>query len=207
VVIPEGVVFKNRHCALCHGVSDVESFEIKCIVPKKLVDKLLSDLAYLSKSEKIEYMMLYFLIKEIPPNCFDSRPCILHTIEQIKALCQTYINPVFRFKRDKVFFYRNNFCTPETFRHLTKCVGRIYDKLAVERFNIHPMSVMFSFNRATQNNKKDTCDYGSKEVSHHFYDSWSKEVNRHFLFNIAYFNFRLSISCRIYIYIYIYINV
>jgi hypothetical protein len=37
--------------------------------------------------------------------------------------------------------------------------------------------------RATQNNKKDTCDYGSKEVSHHFYDSWSKEVNRYFLFN------------------------
>ena len=90
------------------------------------------------------------------------------------------------------------------FRHLTKCLGRIYDKLAAERFNIHPMSVMFSFTRAAQNNRKDTCDYGSMEVSRHFCDSWSKEVNRHFLCSRAYVYFRLSISCRNYIYIYMY---
>ena len=145
-----------------------------------LVDKLLSDLANLSKSEKIEYMMLYFSFKEIPPNDFVPRKCILHTIEQNNSLCQSYINPVYRFKRGKAFIYRNNFCTPETFRHLTKCLGHFYDRLAAERFNIHPISVMFSFNRATHNNRKDTCDYGIKEVSRHFYDYWSKEVSRHF---------------------------
>jgi hypothetical protein len=38
----------------------------------------------------------------------------LHTIEQNKPLCQSYINPVYRFKRGKAFIYINNFCTPET---------------------------------------------------------------------------------------------
>jgi len=39
---------------------------------------------------------------------------------------------------------------------------------------------MVSFNRAIQNKRRDTCDYGSKEVSRHNYDYWSKEVSRHF---------------------------
>jgi hypothetical protein len=55
---PEGVVFKNRHCALCHGVNDVESFDVKCIVPDELGDDILSNLANLSKSEKIDHMVL-----------------------------------------------------------------------------------------------------------------------------------------------------
>jgi hypothetical protein len=70
--------FKNRHCALCHGVNDVESFDVRFTVSDKLVDKLLSDLANLSKSEKIEHMMLHFSFKEIPPKDFVPRPCILH---------------------------------------------------------------------------------------------------------------------------------
>ena len=111
---------------------------------------------------------MYFSFKEIPPKDFVPRPCILHTIEQYKSLCQSYINPVYRFKRGKVFIYRNYFCTPEPFRHLAKCL--IYDHLAAERFNIHSMSVMFSFNKATQNDRKNTCDYWSKEVSRHFDD-------------------------------------
>ena len=53
VVNPEGILFKNRHCALCHGVSDVESFDVRFIVSDKLVDTLLSDLTNLSKIEKI----------------------------------------------------------------------------------------------------------------------------------------------------------
>jgi hypothetical protein len=134
------------------------------------VDKLLSDLANLSKSQKIEYMMLHFWFMEIPPKDFVPRPCILHTIEQNNSLCQSYINPVYRFKRGKAFIYRNYFCTPETIRDLTKCLGKTYDNLAKERFNIHPISVMFSFNRATQNDRKNTCDYWSKEVSRHLYD-------------------------------------
>ena len=170
VVNPEGVVFKNRLCGLCHAVSDVESSDVRFIVSDKLVDKLLSDLANLSKSQKIEYMMLHFWFMEIPPKDFVPRPCILHTIEQNNSLCQSYINPVYRFKRGKAFIYRNYFCTPETIRDLTKCLGKTYDNLAKERFNIHPISVMFSFNRATQNDRKNTCDYWSKEVSRHLYD-------------------------------------
>jgi hypothetical protein len=180
VVDPEGVVFKNRHCALCHGVNDVESFDVKFIVSDRQVDKLLLNLANLSKSQKIEYMMLHFWFKEIPPKDFVPRPCILHTIEQNNSLCQSYINPVYRFKRGKAFIYRNYFCTPETIRDLTKCLGKSYDKIAKERFKIHPISVMFSFNRATQNDRKNTCDYWSKEVSRHFYDYLFKEVIRHF---------------------------
>ena len=168
VVNPEGVVFKNRHCALCHGFSDVESFDIRFIVSEQLVDILLAELTNLSKIEKIEFMM-YFSFKEMPPKDFVPRPCILHTIEQNNSFCQSYINPVYRHKRGKAFVYRNDFCTPEAFRHLTKCLGRIYDKLTSERFNIHPISVMFSFNKATQNDRKDTCDYWSKEVSRYFY--------------------------------------
>jgi hypothetical protein len=87
---------------------------------------------------------------------------------------------VYRFKRGKAFIYRNYFCTPETIRDLTKCLGKSYDKIAKERFKIHPISVMFSFNRATQNDRKNTCDYWSKEVSRHFYDYLFKEVIRHF---------------------------
>jgi len=170
VVGSEGVVFTNRHCALCHGVNDVESFDVRFIVSDKLVNKLLSDLANLSKSEKIEHMMLHFSFNEMPPTDFVPRPCNLHTIEQNNSFCQSYINPVYRFKRGKAFIYRNYFCTPETIRDLTKCLGYTYDKLATERFNIHPISVMFSFNRATLNDRKNTCDYWSREVSRHFYD-------------------------------------
>jgi len=169
VVNPEGVVFKNRHCALCHGVSDAESFDIRFIVSDELVDVLLTKLTNLSKIEKIELMMLHFSFKEIPPNGFVSRPCILHTIEQNNSLCQSYINPVYSSRRGNILMYRNYFCTPETVRHLTSCLGHIYDKMAAERFKIHPISVIFSFNKATQNDRKDTCDYWSKEVSHHFY--------------------------------------
>ena len=169
VVNPEGIVFKNRHCALCHGVSDIESFDVRFVISNMLVDKLLSDLANLSKSEKIEYMMLYISFKEIPPNGFVPRPFILHTIEHNNSLCQSYINPVFRWKRGKAFIYRNYFCTSETIRDFTKCLGLTYDKLATERFNIQPISVMFSFNRATQDDRKDKCDYWSKEVSGHLY--------------------------------------
>jgi uncharacterized protein YjbI with pentapeptide repeats len=39
----------------------------------------------------------------------------------------------------------------------------------MERYELQPISVMFSFNKATQNDIKDTCDYWSKEVSRHFY--------------------------------------
>ena len=60
VVNPEGVVFKNRNCGLCHGVNDVESFDVRFVVSDELVDKLLSDLVNLCKSEKIEHMMLHF---------------------------------------------------------------------------------------------------------------------------------------------------
>ena len=76
---------------------------------------------------------------------------------------------MYRVKRGKPFMYRNYFCTPDPFRHLAKCLGHIYDKLATERFQLHPISVMFSFNKPTQNDRKDTCDYWSKEVSRHFY--------------------------------------
>ena len=65
--------------------------------------------------------------------------------------------------------YRNYFCTQETIRDFTKCLGPLYDKLVTGRFQLHPISVMFSFNKATQNDRKDTCDYWSKEVSRHFY--------------------------------------
>jgi hypothetical protein len=92
-----------------------------------------------------------------------------NTIEQTNSLCQSYINPVYRVKRGKAFMYRNYFCTPEPFRHLTKCLGHNYDKLAEKRFQLHPILVMFSFNKATHNDRKDTCDYWSKEVSRHFY--------------------------------------
>ena len=169
VVNPEGVLFKNRHCALCHGVSDVESFDVRFVVSDELGDVLLSKLTNLSKIEKIELMMLYFSFKEMPPKDIVPRPCILHTIEQNNSLCQSYINPVFRHKRGKLFMYRNYYCTPEPFRHLTKCLGHNYDKLAEKRFQLHPISVMFSFNKATHNDRKDTCDYWSKEVSRHFY--------------------------------------
>jgi len=124
--------------------------------------------------------MLYFSFKEIPPNDFVPRPCILHTIEQNNALCQSYINPVYRFKRGTAFIYRNYFCTPETIRDFTKCLGHLYDKLATDRFQLLPISVMFSFNKPKQNDRKETCDYWSKEVSRHFYNYWSKEVSRNF---------------------------
>jgi hypothetical protein len=75
----------------------VASFDVRFIVSDKLVDKLLSDLANLSKSGKIEHMMLHFWFKEIPPKDFVPRPCILHTIEHNNSLCQSYINPVYRF--------------------------------------------------------------------------------------------------------------
>jgi hypothetical protein len=65
--------------------------------------------------------------------------------------------------------YRNYFCTQVTIRDFTKYLAPLYDKLATERFQLHPISVMFSFNKATQNDRKDTCDYWSKEVSRHFY--------------------------------------
>ena len=81
VVNPEGGVFKNRHCALCHGASDVESLDVRFIVSNKVVDVLLSELTNLSKIEKIEFMM-YFSFKEIPPKDFVPRSCIRHTIEQ-----------------------------------------------------------------------------------------------------------------------------
>ena len=168
VVNPEGVAFKNRHCALCHGVSDVESFDVRFIVSHKLVDVLLSELTNLSKIQRIEFMR-YLSFKEIPPKDFVPRSCILHTIEQNNSLGQSYINPVFRFKRGKAFMYRNYFCTQDTIRDFTKCLGPLYDKLVTERFQLHPISVMFSFNKATQNDRKDTCDYWSKEVSRHFY--------------------------------------
>ena len=180
VVNLERIVFRNRHCALCHGFSDVESFDVRFVVPDTLVKKLLSNLANSSKSEKIEFMMLHFLFKEIPPKDVVPRPCILHTIDQNNALCQSYINPVFRWKRGKAYTYRNYFCTPETVRDFTKCLGKTYDKLATERYRLLPISVMFSFNRATQNDRINTCDYWSKEVSGHFYDYWSREVSHHF---------------------------
>ena len=78
MVILEGVVFKNRQCALCHGVSDVESFAVAFVISNKRVDNLLSNIANLSKSEKIEHMMLYFSFKGIPPNGFVPRPSILY---------------------------------------------------------------------------------------------------------------------------------
>jgi hypothetical protein len=65
----------------------VTKFDVRFIVSVKLVDKLLSDLANLSKSQKIEYMMLHFWFMEIPPKDFVPRPCILHTIEQNNSLC------------------------------------------------------------------------------------------------------------------------
>ena len=103
--------------------------------------------------------MLYVSFKEMRPNDFVPRLCILHTFGQNNSLCRSYIKPVFRHMSGKAFMYRNYLCSPENFRHLTKCLGRIYDKLAAERFKIHPISVMFSFNKATQNDIKDTCDY------------------------------------------------
>ena len=169
VVNLEGVVFKNRHCALCHGVSDVVSFDVRFNVSDKLSDILLSKLTNLSKFEKIELMMSYFSFKEMPPKDLVPRSCILHTIKQNNSLCQFYINPVYYRKRGNIFMYRNYFCTPEPIRHLTKCVGVIYDESNEGRIKFHPLSVMFSFNKATQNDRKETCDYWFKEVSRHFY--------------------------------------
>ena len=125
-------------------------------------------------------MILYFPFKEIPPKDLVPRTCILHTIEQNNSLCQSYINPVYRFKRGKAIIYRNYYCTLEPFRHLAKCLGIIYDKLAAERFQLHPISVMLSFNKPTQNERQNTCDYWSKEVSRNFYEYWFKEVIRHY---------------------------
>jgi len=132
VVDPERVVFKNRHCALCHGVNDVESFDVKCIVPDELGVDILSNLANLSKSEKIDHMVLRFPFQEIPPTYFVPRPCILHTIVQNNSLSQSFNNSVDRFKRGKAFIYGNYFCTEETYRDFTKCLGHLYDKLATE---------------------------------------------------------------------------
>jgi len=72
----------------------------------------------------------------------------------------------------------------EKIRDLTDCLGILYDRLADERFTIHPISVMFSFNRATtQTVRTDICDYWSKEVCDikiflikYVCDYWSKEV-------------------------------
>ena len=175
VVNPEGVVFKNRHCALCHGVSDVESFDLRFTVSHRLVNILLLGLTNKSKIEKIEFMMS-FSFKQIPPKDITPRPCILHTIEQNNSLCQSYINPAYRFKRGKAFIYRNYFCTPETIRDFTRFLGSRYDKLAMARYELQPISVMFSFNKATQNDIKDTCDYWSKEVSRHFYISQNMSI-------------------------------
>ena len=138
VVNPEGVVFKNRHCALCHGISDTGSFDVLFTLEKMLLHGLMSRIENLSKSEKIEHMMLYFSFKEIAPKHFVPRPCILNTIEQNNSLCQSYINPVYQFKRGKSFVYRNYFCTTEKNRDLTDCLGILYDRLTDERFTIHP---------------------------------------------------------------------
>ena len=62
IVNPEGIVFKNRHCALCHGVSDTESFDVRFIVSDKLVDKLLT--ANLSKGEKKEHYDVAIFVQE-----------------------------------------------------------------------------------------------------------------------------------------------
>jgi hypothetical protein len=83
---------------------------------------------------------------------------------------------VYRSKRGKPFIYRNYFCTLETIRDFTRCLGSRYDKLAMERYELQPISVMFSFNKATQNDIKDTCDYWSKEVSRHFYISQNMSI-------------------------------
>ena len=169
VVNPEGIVFKNRHCALCHGISDVESFEVMFFMQEKALKNLLSIINNLTKNEKIDHMVQHFEFKEIPPKQFVPRPCILHTIEQDNPLCYIYINPVYIFKRVP-YIYRNYFCTPVRIRHLIECLGKTYDRLARERITMYSISVMlFSFNKATQNARKDICDHWTKEVSQHFY--------------------------------------
>ena len=111
----------------------------------------------------------HFEFKEIPPKQCVPRPCILHTIEQDNSLCYRYINPVYTYKRVP-FIYRNYFCTPVRIRHLIECFGKSYDTLASGRITMYSISVMmFSFNKATQNARKDICDHWTKEVSQHFY--------------------------------------
>lgn len=170
VVNPEGIVFKNRHCALCHGVSDVESFKVMFFVEGQDLKYLLSKINNLTKNEKIDHMVQqHFEFKEIPPKQCVPRPCILHTIEQDNSLCYRYINPVYTYKRVPSI-YRNYFCTPVGIRHLIECFGKSYDTLARGRMTMYSISVMmFSFNKATQNARKDICDHWTKEVSQHFY--------------------------------------
>lgn len=168
VVTPEGIVFKNRHCSICHGVSDVESFDVMFLIDEKELKHLISKINNLTKNEKVDYMVQHFEYKEIPPKQFIPRPCILQTLEQDNSLCNRYINPVYIIKRVP-FIYRNYFCTPERIRHLIDCLGKTYERLATRRITIYSISVMFSFNKASQNVRNDICDHWSKEVSQHFY--------------------------------------
>jgi hypothetical protein len=75
VVNPEGVAFKNRHCALCHGVSDVESFDVRFIgVRYKYV--------YPSRSHNLSDSCL---LQRILHSCQSYAPCDRYNKKNIQS--------------------------------------------------------------------------------------------------------------------------
>lgn len=154
VVSTDGVIFKNKFCAICHGVifanvCGIKLYGVDAYMVLNNVGKM-----NLTQEEKLKYLLISPFVKYVivPGGKAVRRPCIskLQTFGNDDMCTNGYINPVIDVH--KYTIYKNIFCTNYNastdsnflLRGQYRCLGTYYNFLGeIFKFNVWPLAVMF----------------------------------------------------------------
>ncbi|VDH90491.1 Hypothetical predicted protein, partial [Mytilus galloprovincialis] len=143
------LTFKNKFCALCNNVTDVQEFDI-------VFAAIEGDYEYILDMKK-ENKMTFFLnnanFKVIPPRNTNLRFCLTNLISASNNnLCQSHSNPIF--VRQLLKLYRNYFCLESNIAndmYSIKCINEVYDTNSFSE-QAFSMSILISLGNPTEGN-------------------------------------------------------
>ncbi|CAC5408266.1 unnamed protein product [Mytilus coruscus] len=99
------LTFKNKFCALCNNVTDVQKFDIVFAPDKHVYDYMFK----LKKENRRAYFISNSNFKVIPPHNINLRFCVKNLISNSNNnLCQSHSNPILVYEPFKL--YKNYFC-------------------------------------------------------------------------------------------------
>ncbi|CAG2256930.1 unnamed protein product [Mytilus edulis] len=143
------LTFKNKFCALCNNVTDVQEFDI-------VFAAIEGDYNYILDMKK-ENKMTFFLnnanFKVIPPRNTNLRFCLTNLISTSNNnLCQSHSNPIF--VRQLLKLYRNYFCLESNIAndmYSIECINEVFDMNSFSE-QAFSMSILISLGNPTEGN-------------------------------------------------------
>ncbi|VDI81068.1 Hypothetical predicted protein [Mytilus galloprovincialis] len=140
------LIFKNKFCALCNNVTDVQEFDIVFVLNENLYEYMFK----MKKEDKMTYFLSNSDFKVIPPGNTNLRFCMKDLISNSNYnICQSYNNPILVF--DSFKLYKNYFCRDSNVSsdmYSFVCIYKILDMLLQDSL-VFSLSILVSLGNPT----------------------------------------------------------